>query len=239
MPIVIVATDVGSAYGEDLANPSTISSPYGTVPVTAFQEDYREDPAAWGTATIQETVDALSSMGILVIGLMDQSWISGAGLGALALLTGATNASGAAIPDGNGGYIADGDPLLFSLNSSSMSTINSGITSALDAAMTSVDIDVALVASAAGMIGAVAVEENKGAGDTATFSDVEFYGDGQPHAFELQFMRDGTSTLLGSIPVIVYAPYDYDVEAIDSDGDILTYELVGDDHGAQIDGATG
>ncbi len=78
------------------------------------------------------------------------------------------------------------------------------------------------------------------AGQIANF-DIQLLGDGQAHAFDLEFVRVGTGMLLGSIPVTVnMADYIYDVDAIDPDPlDTVTYELVGDTHGAQFDSATG
>ena len=44
-----------------------------------------------------------------------------------------------------------------------------------------------------------------GTGQTATF-DVTFTGDGRPHRFDLQFVRQGTDVVLGSIPVVLGTP---------------------------------
>jgi hypothetical protein len=78
-----------------------------------------------------------------------------------------------------------------------------------------------------------------GAGDTATL-DVRITGDGQPHAFDLLFVRDGTGNVLGSIPVLINAPeYAYRVRAIDPDGDTLSYQLLQGPAGATLDAQTG
>jgi len=70
--------------------------------------------------------------------------------------------------------------------------------------------------------------------------EVRFIGDGQPHSFDLQFVRTADpSVVLGSIPVTITTAYGYDVDAIDADNDVLTYELVGPTHGARLDAETG
>jgi RHS repeat-associated protein len=69
--------------------------------------------------------------------------------------------------------------------------------------------------------------------------NVEFTSDGLAHVFELQFVQDTTGTLLGRLPVSINAHYYYDVNAIDADGDALTYALVGETYGAQLIPHTG
>jgi len=66
------------------------------------------------------------------------------------------------------------------------------------------------------------------AGGTATF-DVTFTGDGRPHRFDLQFVRDGTNVVLGSIPVVIGTPIQgdgYEYEDLE-DGEISEVEDFG------------
>jgi|GEM_PF-5393731 len=77
------------------------------------------------------------------------------------------------------------------------------------------------------------------AGDTIPF-ELEFTGAVAPQSFDLQIVRaDDPSLVFGVIPVRISDGYVYNVSAIDPDGDTVTFSLVGDDNGAQIDSATG
>ena len=73
--------------------------------------------------------------------------------------------------------------------------------------------------------------------DTLTFQ-VELTGDGGPHSFDLEFVRAGSQIIIGNLPVTINGQYFYDADAIDPDDDELTYELIGDDHGATFDPVT-
>ncbi len=64
-------------------------------------------------------------------------------------------------------------------------------------------------------------------------------GDGQAHIFDLQFVRPGSSEIIGTIPVAINDRYRYDSKAIDPDNDPVTLELIGETHGAIFDSATG
>lgn len=77
-------------------------------------------------------------------------------------------------------------------------------------------------------------------GETANFT-ASFTGDGNSHNFDLLFVRPGTNTILGSIPVTINSDkaYFYPVQAIDPDGDELTYSLTSSPNGATIDANTG
>ncbi len=77
-----------------------------------------------------------------------------------------------------------------------------------------------------------------GPGEAATF-DVTFTGDGRAHSFDLKFVLEGTGNILGSIPVTMNNDYHYPVQAIDADGDVLTYRLAAAPAGATIDAQTG
>lgn len=67
--------------------------------------------------------------------------------------------------------------------------------------------------------------------------DVRLLGKESPHAFELRFVQSGR--LLGSIPVTVNETYHYAVQALDGDGDTITYRLLESPVGAAIDANTG
>ncbi len=76
-------------------------------------------------------------------------------------------------------------------------------------------------------------------GDTVSF-DVRFTGDGTANYFDLQFVRtEYPGIVVGAIPTAIGNGYLYDADAIDPDDDVLTYELVGETHGATIDSETG
>ena len=78
-----------------------------------------------------------------------------------------------------------------------------------------------------------------GVNETVSF-DVEFTGDTQPQSFDLLIVRaDDPGIVLGSIPVRLNAGYIYDFVAADLDQDTLTYEIIGNDHGAVVDPVTG
>jgi RHS repeat-associated protein len=74
-------------------------------------------------------------------------------------------------------------------------------------------------------------------GQTAAF-DVRLEKD-TPAAFDLLFVRPATGVLLGSIPVVVNSTYSYPVQAVDGDGDPLTFRLPAAPAGATIDASTG
>jgi RHS repeat-associated protein len=77
-----------------------------------------------------------------------------------------------------------------------------------------------------------------GPGQTASF-DIQLTGDGLAQAFDLLFVQEATSTIVGSIPVTINALYTYEASAIDSDGDPLIYRFVEAPEDANIDAATG
>ena len=92
-----------------------------------------------------------------------------------------------------------GDPLV--------KNIADGIVAAIEGAVTAVQVNVTLRASdpRVHISFTPGVINGLGAGDTATF-DVTFTGDGRPHRFDLQFIREGTDVVLGSIPVVLGTP---------------------------------
>ena len=75
-------------------------------------------------------------------------------------------------------------------------------------------------------------------GQPSTFQ-AQFTGDGEPHRFDLLFVRADTGNLLGSLPVRINTFYFYPVQAIDPDGDHLTYSLPIAPAGATIAADTG
>ncbi|BAY84562.1 YD repeat protein [Calothrix parasitica NIES-267] len=75
-------------------------------------------------------------------------------------------------------------------------------------------------------------------GETASF-DTKITGDGLARDFELFFVRPDTGFVLGSIPVSINQNYLYLAQAVDPDGDPITYSLLNAPTGASIDSATG
>ncbi|MEZ6048644.1 MAG: putative Ig domain-containing protein [Planctomycetaceae bacterium] len=83
------------------------------------------------------------------------------------------------------------------------------------------------------------VIESVMAGETVSF-DIEFTGDTEAQSFDLLIVRKNNhNAVLASIPVQINTQYYYDLDAIDPDGDLLTYTLTGETHGATIDTETG
>ncbi|WP_353929182.1 putative Ig domain-containing protein [Okeanomitos corallinicola TIOX110] len=75
-------------------------------------------------------------------------------------------------------------------------------------------------------------------GETASF-DTKITGDGLARDFELFFVRPDTGFVLGSIPVSINQNYLYLAQAVDPDGDPITYSLLNAPTGASIDSTTG
>ena len=211
LPIIITATDTGFAY-QPKGETSIVGIDGLTVPVSDLTATSRGSTPFSSGAGIQETVTGLNALGALVIGLGTNDADSQApreGLEALANLTGAINRSTNQIANGTPNPIDPGDPLYFKIETGSdlVGNIADGIVSAIEGAVTSVNVNVTLRASdprvqidfTPGVINGL------GAGDTATF-DVTFTGDGRPHRFDLQFIREGTDVVLGSIPVVLGTP---------------------------------
>jgi YD repeat-containing protein len=100
-------------------------------------------------------------------------------------------------------------------------------------------IDVVASDPSVGFENQTGVVQGTGPGGKAAF-DVAFTGDGQPHSFDVFFVQAGTGNVLGSIPVTMGgAAYFYAVQAMDPDGDPLTYHLPTAPSGATIDPHTG
>ncbi|MGB4710281.1 MAG: SdrD B-like domain-containing protein [Fuerstiella sp.] len=212
LPIIITATDTGFAYQSK--GDSIISGIDGvTLPVSAFTDASRGTSPYSSGAGIQETVTGLNALGALVIGLGTADSASAAprsGLEALATMTGAINQTATTIANGTADPIQTGDPLYFKIGSGGdplAGNIADGIVAAIDGAVTSVNVNVTLRASdpRVHISFSPGVINGLGAGDTATF-DVTFTGDGRPTRFDLQFIREGTDVVLGSIPVVLGTP---------------------------------
>ncbi|MBX7168715.1 MAG: hypothetical protein K1X74_20430 [Pirellulales bacterium] len=210
LPIVLAATDTGFAY-QPKPGDSTITGVGGlTLPLSVLTESARTTtPFNYG-AGIQETITGLNALGALVIGLgvnPEANLDPRQDLEAIARLTGATNHSAASIANGTADPIDPGDPMYFQISSGFGGTVANGVVSAIQNAVTNVAVNITLRASdpRVTIINHTGVLPNIGAGQTATF-DVEFVGDGLPHRFDLQFVREGTNVVLGSIPVVIGTP---------------------------------
>jgi RHS repeat-associated protein len=68
---------------------------------------------------------------------------------------------------------------------------------------------------------------------------ITFVGNGIATVFPLSVVDRLTNEIIATVPVLLNADYLYPSHAVDDDGDPLTYELVGDTHGATIDEDTG
>ncbi len=155
----------------------------------------------------------MNALGALVIGLGTNAAAtsnSRQGLEALATLTGATNRTASSIANGTTDPIDPGDPFYFQIGSGGtplVLNIADGIVAAIEGAVTAVSVDVTVRASdpRVDLVASPGVVRNLRAGDTATF-DVTFTGDGRPYRFDLEFVREGTDVVLGSIPVVLGTP---------------------------------
>ncbi len=212
LPIIITATDTGFAYQPN--GETTITGVDGlSVPVTDITFNGRGTTPFDAGAGIQETVTGLNALGALVIGLGTNDLASQdprIGLEALASLTGAVNRTTTTISNGTTDAIAPGDPLYFLIGSGGdplVGNIAEGIVAAIEGAVTAVSVNVTLRSSDP----RVKITSSPGslrgltAGQAAEF-DVTFTGDGRPHRFDLQFVREGTDVVLGSIPVVMGTP---------------------------------
>jgi len=212
LPIIIVATDTGSVYQPD--GLTEITGIDGTVlPASQFQDAGRAATPQGRGATIQGTVDALNSLGALVIGLGTDGNDSAAPrqtLESLSLLTGGVNTSNTTIDSGiDGDDIAPGDPLYFTLPSNTLGYeyenggFATGISQALDSIVASaIDIDIKSDNPDIQINNLTGVVSNVNPGNTATF-DVQFTGEGLQQDFNLLFVKAKTELVLGSVPVSI------------------------------------
>lgn len=235
LPIVLLATDTGFAY-----QPKGESSVTGTggvsVPLSQLTETSRPTTPYSAGAGIQETVTGLNALGALVIGLgtnIENNLDPRQQLEGLSKLTGAVNRSIATIANGTTDPIAPGDPLYFQIASGFGASVASGIVNAIQNAVRTVAVDIDVIASdpRVHIVNHTGILAGIAGGQTAAF-DIEFIGDGRPHRFDLQFVRAGTSVVLGSIPVVLGTPIQGDCYEYDEieDGELE----VDDDFGSQI-----
>jgi RHS repeat-associated protein len=253
LPIILAATDAGTVYQPD--GITTIHGVGGvTVPLSnligpggIFSRN--TTPGSRG-ASIQPTIDALNELGALVIGLgggenvltgTDPTVVPRSDLEALSVLTGAVNGSTQTIDSGiSGDPIAPGDPLYFHIDANSATTVANGVVSAVTSAIRNTAFDIDVVASdptisVANLTGVV-----RGVGPNRTVSfDTRITGDGHAHSFDLLFVRAGTGVVLGSVPVTINNGLLYTGQALDPDGDTVTYSLVSGPAGAAVDPHTG
>ncbi|HEX3356625.1 MAG TPA: SdrD B-like domain-containing protein [Tepidisphaeraceae bacterium] len=209
LPIILLATDTGLAYQPQ--GETSVTGLNGlTLPISAFQQTSRPTTPFNSGAGIQQTITALNALGALVIGLGTNAETNidpRQDLEAIAKLTGAINKTTVTIPNGTTTPIAPGDPLYFQIASGFGASVANGVVDAIEGAATGVAVNIALKASdpTVHISNEPGVVDDIGPGQTATF-DVEFEGDGAPHRFDLQFVREGTNVVLGSIPVVIGTP---------------------------------
>ena len=100
-------------------------------------------------------------------------------------------------------------------------------------------LDVDLESAIAGkpFVNQTGVIPNLYSGDTASF-ETEITGTGQGDAFTLNYTDTISGALLGTVPVTINHGYFYLVEAIDPEGDPITYELLDGPEGAEMDPET-
>ena len=213
LPIILTATDTGFAFQP--AGETSVTGVGGLkLPVSALTGTSRNTTPFNSGAGIQQTITALNALGALVVGLGTNGDAGGdprQGLESLARLTGAVNQSTATIANGTLDPIAPGDPLYFQISSGFGASVANGIVTAIQNAVTSVSVNLTLKASDPRVHVEAAPEsiDGVGSGETATF-DVTFTGDGRPHRFDLQFVREGTNVVLGSMPVVIGTPIEGD-----------------------------
>lgn len=218
LPIILAATDVGTAYRDDGTDP-IVGVGDITVALSEFTDGSRaETPDVDGDgeedgASIQDAITALNSLGALVIGLgteEDPEDDPREPLEALAILTGAVNNSEVSIENG----IADdpidpGDPLYFQISSDPEAgeDIAQGIATAVEAGVTSISFEIDLVPSEPEVeLVNLTGSQTAAPGETVSF-EVEFTGTENGNLFDLLFAPGGTTFGLGSIPVSITNPF--------------------------------
>ena len=209
LPVILLATDTGFAY-----QPKGETSVNGlgglSLPVSAFTQTSRASTPFNSGAGIQETITGLNALGALVIGLGTNTQANvdpRQGLEAISKLTGATNQTLTTIANGTTDPIAPGDPMYFQISTGFAGSVADGVQNAIQNAVTNVAVNMTIKASdpRVKIISHTGILNGLTAGQMASF-DVEFVGDGIPHRFDLQFVREGTNVVLGSIPVVIGTP---------------------------------
>ena len=128
--------------------------------------------------------------------------------------------------------LQEGDPIIASFSSAFTSTFAENVQQQIDLTVVASDPSV-LVTNLDGVLDGIAGGEN------VTFN-LEFTGDQTPQSFDLLLVRaDNPGVVLGTLPVRVNDGFFYDADAVDADGDTVTYQLIGNAHGATIDSGTG
>ncbi|MGK7905468.1 MAG: Ig-like domain-containing protein [Hormoscilla sp.] len=210
LTIILAATDIGTVYEDDGTDP-IVGVNGATVPLSDFASGSRPttpdvDGDGMGDgATIQETIDALNDLGALVIGLgtgEDTSMDPRQALEAIATLTGAVNNSTDSIENGiDDDPIAPGDPLYFFIDPTSPTQLASGITTAIDTAVSlSLGIDLVVSPPTTAFANLTGVQTGVVAGEPVTF-EAQFRGTQSGRRFALQFVNTGNDEVLGFIPV--------------------------------------
>lgn len=206
LPVILIATDTGTVYNSDGTDP-IVGIGGVTVPLSSITLSGRQDTRS---QTIQKTIDALNSIGALVVGLgtgTAKATPPRITLEAVSRLTGTISRSSTAIDSGiPGDPIDNGDPLYFKITPSSAGNVADGIVSAISSAISDVliDIDLLPTSTEVGFRNLTGVVMGVGKGETATF-DVEITAPAMlPHVFDIQFIRAGTTNVLGSVPVLLY-----------------------------------
>ncbi|CAN5205274.1 hypothetical protein BH11PLA2_BH11PLA2_18970 [soil metagenome] len=204
-----------------------------TVSLTSLTQTSRPTTPFNSGAGIQQTITGLNALGALVIGLgTNADLISDPrqDLSTISNLTGAINRGTTTIANGTANPIAPGDPLYFLIQTGFSTSVVNGVTNAIQNAATSVAVNMTVRASdpRVHITNNTGTINNLGSGQTGTFN-ITFTGDGAPRRFDLQFVREGTDVVLGSIPVVLGTPIagnGYEFEDL-SDGQ----HGVGDDFG--------
>ncbi len=209
LPVILLATDIGFAY-QPKGETSIAGVNRLTLPVSDLTGMSRPSTPFNSGAGLQETITGLNALGALVIGLGTNTQTNVAprqGLEAISKLTGAINRSTTPIANGTGTPIAPGDPLYFQISSGFAGSVADGVRNAIQNAVTNVAMNVTVQASdpRVRIINHSGTRNGVGSSQTATF-DIEFIGDGIPHRFDLQFVREGTNVVLGSLPVVLGTP---------------------------------
>lgn len=209
LPVILLATDTGFAY-QPMGETSVTGIGGISVPVSSLTQTSRPSTPFSSGAGLQETVTGLNALGALVIGLGTNTQANidpRQGLEALSRLTGATNQTTTTIANGTADPIAPGDPLYFQIATGFAGSVADGVMNAIQNAVTNVAVNMTVQASdpRVHIINHTGVLNGLTAGQTGSF-DIEFIGDGIPHRFDLQFVREGTNVVLGSIPVVIGTP---------------------------------
>jgi len=230
LPVILLATDIGFAY-QPKGEMSVTGVNGLTLPVSALTGTSRPSTPFNAGAGLQETITGLNALGALVIGLGTNTQTNvdpRQGLEAISKLTGATNQSAVDIPNGTPNPIKPNEALYFQISSGFASSVAAGIQNAIQNAVTNVAVNMTVQSSdpRVKIINHTGTRTGLVAGQIGTF-DIEFTGDGIPHRFDLQFVREGTSVVLGSIPVVLGTPIPGDGYQFD---DLAEGEIELDDH---------